>query len=158
MLHSLASQIAFLALCATCVFALLKGGGVERWAAGIIFVSWALSVAVSVFLSRLFSQQIQEFTFLALDAVTALGLLVLALRFAKIWLGVAMLMQSGELSLHGAVMADWGFAYRDYMLLNDALSFGLLLLLAGATATAWFQRIRSRSPRSNDGGGLELSI
>jgi hypothetical protein len=149
MLHSLISQIAFFALFATCAFALGKGGCVERWAAGIIGLSWVLSVGVSAFLSGLFSHQTEEFTFLALDAVTAIGLLVLALRFAKVWLGVAMLMQSGELALHGAVMADWGVEFNLYMLLNNVLSFGLLLLLAGATVTAWSQRAHRRHAPSN---------
>jgi hypothetical protein len=158
MLHSLASQIAFFALSTTCLFAFVKGGVVERRAAGIILLSWLLSVVISVFLKGLFSQHAQEFTFLALDAVTSIGLLCLALRFAKIWLGVAMLMQSGELGLHGAIMADWGFSYQEYMVFNDALSFGLLAVLAGATATAWSQRARDLSPRRNTSPGLEVSV
>ena len=75
-----------------------------------------------------------------MDAVLALGLLLLAFRYAKMWLGVAMLMLSGELALHGAVMGDWGLPFFEYIMLNNFLSFGLVLLLAGATATAWFQR------------------
>ncbi len=75
-----------------------------------------------------------------MDAALAIGFLVVALRFAKMWLGVAMLMQSGELALHGAVMGDWGLPFFEYIMLNNFLSFGLVLLLAGATATAWIQR------------------
>jgi hypothetical protein len=140
MLHSLTSQIAFLTLFASASFAFIKGGAVERWAAAIVCVSWSLSVSFSVLLPGVFSRQIEEFTFLAVDAATAVGLLALALRFASIWLGVAMLMQSAELGLHGAIMADWGLPFRDYMMLNNALSFGLLLLIASATGVAWFNR------------------
>jgi len=150
MLHSLTSQIGFVALLSTCAFAFSKGGYVERWAAGIIGVSWVLSVCISVVPSG-FSHQVQEYTFLALDAATAVGLLVLAMLFAKVWLGVAMLTQSAELALHGAAMADWGVPFNLYMLLNNLVSVCLLLLLIGATATAWAQRVHARPSRPQNG-------
>jgi len=160
MFHSLASQIAFVALFATCGFAFAKGSYVERWAAGFICLSWSLSAAISAIWNGLFPADIQELTFLAVDAATAIGLLILAMRFAKVWLGVAMLMQSVELALHGAAMADWGIKFNLYMLMNNIVSFSLLLLLAGATATAWSQRAQGKqgkTPRPPS-GSLELPI
>jgi hypothetical protein len=72
-----------------------------------------------------------------MDGVLAVGLLALAFRYAKIWLGVAMLMLSGELALHGVAMGDWGVEYRSYILLNNLLSFALIGLLVVATLMAW---------------------
>jgi hypothetical protein len=142
MLHSLESKIAVFALVVACLFAMAKGGRAERWGAALICTSWFSSYAVSFFLSGVFSPQIRELTFLAVDAALAIGLLALAFRFAKVWLGVAMLMLSGELGLNSAAMGDWGFRFRDYIALNNILSFGLLFLLIGATVTAWVQRTR----------------
>ena len=150
MLHSLESKIAVVALIASCVFAFVKGGEAERWGAVFICVSWFSSYIVSFALSSVFSPQARELTFLAVDAALAIGLLAIAFRFAKVWLGVAMLMLSGELGLNGAAMGDWGFRFRDYIALNNVLSFGLLFLLTGATATAWIQRRRRSGKMSQN--------
>ena len=88
-----------------------------------------------------------------MDGALAVGFLAIALRFTKTWLGVAMLMQSGELALHGAVMGDWGLPFLQYIILNNLLSFGLVLLLAGATTTAWIQKARRNKARRARHGG-----
>jgi hypothetical protein len=149
MLHSIISQIGFLWMSAVCLFAFFKGGFVERAAAAVVSLSWALTLALSFVLSGLFSRQVEEFTFLGVDALTAIALLALALRFAKLWLGGAMLMQSAELALHGAVMAEWGLSFRDYMIWNNLLTTGLLLIIAYATAVFWCRRSRRRSAPPN---------
>jgi hypothetical protein len=59
-------------------------------------------------------------------------------------------MQSGELALHGAAMGDWGLPFRDYIQLNNILSFGLVFVLVGATATTWFHKSRKTPPSSPD--------
>jgi hypothetical protein len=145
MLHSLISQIAIIALILACSFAFLKGGVAERWGAVIIAASWFGGDAISLIFGGMFSSQTRELTFLSMDAALAVGLLLLAFRFAKIWLGLAMLMLSGELALHGAAMGDWGFQFRKYIFLNNAISFGLLALLSIATILSW--------RRQNDSSG-----
>jgi hypothetical protein len=140
MILSFTSQIALCLLFAACLFAFAKGGSAERWGAILIGISWLGGDSLSFLLKGVFSIHARELTLLAMDAVLALGLLLLAFRYAKMWLGVAMLMLSGELALHGAVMGDWGLPFLEYIMLNNFLSFGLVLLLAGATATAWIQR------------------
>jgi hypothetical protein len=142
MLHSLISQISIGSLIIACLFAFVKGGLAERYGAVIICMSWFGGYVISFMLKTVFSAQSRELTFLAMDAILALGMLALAFRFAKLWLGFAMLMLSGELALHGAAMGDWGFSFRDYIIFNNILSFGLLVLLIGATIVAWVQRGR----------------
>jgi hypothetical protein len=83
---------------------------------------------------------------LALDGALATGLLALAFRYAKIWLGVAMLMLSGELALHAAAMGDWGVEFRSYLLFNNILSFALIGLLVVATLLAWRRAGASEPP------------
>jgi hypothetical protein len=148
MILSFTSQIALLLLFAACLFAFAKGGPAERWGAILIWISWLGGDGLSFLLKGIFSTHARELTLLAMDAVLALGLLLLAFRYAKLWLGVAMLMLSGELALHGAVMGDWGLPFFEYIMLNNFLSFGLVLLLAGATATAWIQRTHQSRART----------
>jgi hypothetical protein len=143
MAHSLISQIAILALLGTLVFAFAKGGSAERWGAALICISWLGGDAVSFLLRTVFSKQYLELTLLFMDAGLAVGLLILALRFAKMWLGLAMFMQSGELALHGIAIADWGLSFKSYALFNNLISFSLLTTLAVATSIRWFDRSRT---------------
>jgi hypothetical protein len=146
MVHTLLSQAALFALLATSLFALIKAGAAERWGAILICLSWLGGDAVALLFKNILSQQLFELTLLVMDATLALGFLALALRFAKMWLGVAMLMQSCELALHGAAMADWGLEFQRYLAFNNLVSFGLLFLLAVATGIAWRQRVRNGRP------------
>ena len=140
MLHSLESKLAILALLLACAYALLKGDAAERWGALLISISWIGADLLSLVLRGLTAPGQRELTYLVMDAALAAGMLGLAFRYAKIWLGVAMLMLSGELALHGAAMGDWGFAFENYIVFNNALSFALLALLIVATTLAWTRR------------------
>jgi len=147
MVHSFESQIAIVALVLACVFAFLKGGDAERLASVLVALSWLGCDLIAFLLKDRVSQEARELTLLAMDGVLAVGLLALAFRYAKIWLGVAMLMLSGELALHGVAMGDWGVEYRSYILLNNLLSFALIGLLVVATLMAW-RRGGARGPPS----------
>ncbi len=157
MVLSFTSQIALCMLLAACVFAFVRGGAPERWGAVLICISWLGGDLLSFLLKDIFSPHARELTLLGMDAILALGLLGLAFLFAQVWLGVAMLMLSGELALHGAEMGDWGLSFKEYIILNNALSFGLLILLAGATGSAWFHRTH-KSISATDGSALRLDM
>jgi len=100
MVHSFISQFALCILLVTSAFAFFKASVAERLGAILVCASWLGADAVSFFLKNLLSQQNLETTLLVMDGALALGFLALALRFTKVWLGTAMLMQSGELALH----------------------------------------------------------
>ena len=144
MVHSFISQFALCVLILTSAFAFFKAGVAERLGAILVCTSWLGGDAVSFFLKDLLSQQSLETTLLVMDGALALGFLALALRFTKMWLGTAMLMQSGELALHGAAMADWGLSFKTYLIFNNLLSFGLILLLICATVIEWLHRRHAR--------------
>ncbi len=127
-----------------CIFALLKGELAERLGGLLIFLSWAAEYMLSLFFSHFFTHHDQELVLLVTDAALAISLLVLAFRFAKLWLGLAMLMLSGELALHGAAMGAWDLTFQSYIYINNALSYGLVLLLVFATAMAWARRADAR--------------
>jgi len=153
MINSLICLVGILALIGTAAFAYLKGDTAERWGAALICISWFAGDDVSLLFGNMFPRIAQELTLLAMDVALAFGFLLLALRFAKVWLGVAMLMQSAELALHGAVMADWGIPYRQYIIFNNLVSVGILLLLIAATTTVWMRRARGPHVRSQAVGG-----
>ena len=104
---------------------------------------------LSLFFSGFFTHHDEELILLVTDAALAIGLLVLAFRFAKLWLGLAMLMLSGELALHGAAMGAWDLRFQSYIYINNGLSYGLLLLLVFATAMAWARRVDARGKDRN---------
>ncbi|WP_223393122.1 hypothetical protein [Caulobacter segnis] len=70
--------------------------------------------------------------YLALDGLLALGLLLLALRHATRWLGVAVLLQAVQFSLHAYYIVV-GRRYDGlYVLVNNLVTMGVLIcVLAG---------------------------
>jgi predicted ABC-type exoprotein transport system permease subunit len=142
MVHSLIGQLAFAVMLVVCGFALRFGSSAERYGAVAVCASWLGGMAVTLVFGRTMSPLALEYTFLAFDCLLAVGLLLLALKFTKVWLGVAMLLQSAELALHGAEMADFGLTFRTYMTFNNTVSWLLLLLLASATLTVVLQHRR----------------
>jgi hypothetical protein len=137
MLHSIYSQIAVVAMLAICALTLFRGGPAEVWGAAAIFLTWVSGDVVALLVTHRSYDPVVEMVYLTFDCTLALSFLVLSLRFAKVWLGVAMLVQSAELALHGAEMADLGLSYRSYMIGNNIVSFLLLALLLGATLSNW---------------------
>lgn len=125
-----------------CGLALLKGGVSERWTAAVLLGNQ--TVESSAYLLLRLSHDAVPILTLVLDGVVALALLVLAMKFVKIWLGIAMLLQSVLLGLHGAVMADFGLPYSTYSIANNVTLTVLLVLLLGATLIAWRERGRDR--------------
>ena len=119
---------------AICALAWAKGGPSERAGAAVVAAAWiAALVAVS-------ANMIGPSMMMGLDAVTAAAFLILALRYSSLWLGLAMLLQAGELSLHAAFLAGDGSGNRDYIIRVNLVSTALLALLLGAVLFAWGKR------------------
>src|SRR4029453_5037705 len=79
-----------------CGLALWKGSIAERIGAAIISADMVLWMGGSSFLPRAYEKLIV----LMADAVTALGLLAVALRYTSPWLGGAMLLYAVQFTLH----------------------------------------------------------
>ena len=79
-----------------CLLALLKGQASERLGAWCILTNLLVTILATMFLSA----EMRPVGQLVIDAATALGLLVVVLRYGSLWLGGAMLLYAGQFTLH----------------------------------------------------------
>jgi hypothetical protein len=112
-----------------CLFAFWKGERAERIAGGLILANLALSVAGDFVFGRA-----MPLVQLVGDGVTALGLLALALRYASLWLGGAMLLYAVQFSLHSFYFVTNRPVDVLLAVINYFDFMGVLLCLAVGTA------------------------
>ncbi|MFY8142426.1 MAG: hypothetical protein ACOVMT_00905 [Caulobacter sp.] len=120
--------INWLLVAAACIGAWRWGERPERGGALLtvaIFAGFALA-------SLMPDKEAVRGIYLVLDGLFALGLLLLALRHATRWLGIAVLLQGVQFSLHAYyLVADKNYD-NFYILVNNLVTFGVLTsLLAG---------------------------
>jgi riboflavin transporter FmnP len=143
--------LGYVLLVFTFAFALWKGGVAERiggsmnLAAGILVLS----------LHWLIGADAQPIAELVVDAALAAGFLFLAIRFASLWLGVAMLLQAVQFSLHAYYMVteiphDWNYAR-----INNVDTTGINLMIIAGTVIAL--RKRARDQREADRKAAEAA-
>lgn len=120
-------------LAAVCFGAWRWGGRPERSGAALVL---AIFVAV-VLAGLLHGGELIQGVYLALDGLLALGLLLLALRHATRWLGVAVLLQGVQFSLHAYYLVEAKRYDNFYILVNNLVSFGVLLCILAGTVLAW---------------------
>ena len=142
------TQISLIVLVTTCLFTWIKGGPPERLGAVMVVVSWlgtdfaraatGLTIPTSVmFLS---------------DLLLSLGFLYVSVRYSSLWLGLAMLFESFCFALHALQLGDndaprW-HGMIIYLLLNNILSYLVLLTLAGGTLATMHKRALARRARA----------
>jgi hypothetical protein len=140
MFGTLFSQLGIVILVATFAFALWKGDAAERLGGGMNLAAGLFAM----FLHPLLNSDVQPIALLVVDAALAAGFLFLAIRFASLWLGVAMLLQAVQFSLHAYYMVgdlthDWNYAR-----INNLDTLGILICIVGGTAVSWRRRVRKR--------------
>ena len=125
----------------TCLLAWCLGEGAERRGA----VLW-LAMSLIIALVALFPDKaMQRSSYLLIDGLFGAGLLVLALRYATAWLGVAVLLQAAQFSLHAYYLVA-GKPYNDlYATVNNLVSLGVLVSLLVGTVLAWYRRRRAQA-------------
>src|SRR5579871_2897840 len=101
MFHSVLPVLVILTTALTAVLALWKGDAAARIAGTINFIN---AVALPSFRMLLMQPQSGEILQLAGDLFWAIGLLMLVIRYASPWLGVTMLLQAVQFSLHAYYM------------------------------------------------------
>jgi len=101
MFHSVLPVLVILTTALTAVLALWKGDAAARIAGTINFIN---AVALPSFRMLLMQPQSGEILQLAGDLFWAIGLLMLVVRYASPWLGVTMLLQAVQFSLHAYYM------------------------------------------------------
>ena len=129
-----------LAFClGSCVFALLKGGTPERIGALIILANLIATAANENLLQ---DQRI----LLTIDAVTAVALLPLTLRYASVWLGVVMLLYGLQFGLHAFYFVLERPKDALHVAINNSNFCAILRSLGFGTVQAWRKRGRLRTP------------
>lgn len=129
----------WIAILALAVFAWAKGGKAERLAALAVVIG---SVGVSV-IHMLLPPAIQPVVLLVDDAALAVVFLLLAMRFVSAWLGVAMLLQAVQFSLHAYyLVADKGHDNL-YKMVNNINTIGVMLCILFGTILAWRRKARA---------------
>jgi hypothetical protein len=129
MLKTLLSQISILLLVAVIAFAWLRGGKAERYAGLFIGLTWLGALAGQA----LTGQQIPARVIMLADWVLATSLLVLALRYHRNWLGLALIVQGLSMVLHALYFQVPGDHPHFYLMGINGLSYLLLALLTVAT-------------------------
>jgi hypothetical protein len=128
-----------LILVAVCVFALWKGGPAERMGATVIVV---LSIAER--LAHALPQPWWPIISLCGDALTALGLLVVALRYASFWLGGVMLLYAAQFTLHSFYLVTGRSSDTPmHIVISDINFAAILVCLTAGTLMAWRSRLIS---------------
>ncbi|PIB93828.1 hypothetical protein [Caulobacter sp. FWC2] len=128
--------IGWLLITSVCFAAWRWGEQAERLGGMLVFgvsVSFALA-------DQLPSRELTRGAYLLLDGALALGLLVLALRFARAWVGVAVLLQAVQFSLHAYYLVAGKRYDNFYAMVNNLVSLGVLLSLAAGTVLVWTRR------------------
>ena len=133
------------------IFALAfaKGGAAERFGAALMIGDWLLSLAAVACLSRVVDgvPTVPVTTILLLDFMFAVGLLGLALRYGRLWLGTAMILQSLMLAMHAMALSEDAPGFMLYLASLNIVTCLLLLSLLVGVATAWRTRAIGRRVR-----------
>ena len=143
MFHSFYSQLSIVALVLCCGFAIWKGGLAERAGAVMSLAMWIVTLIASAETQS----YLPATAFLISDGVLAIGLLVLAIRYSSLWMGVAMLLQALSLSFHAAYFAaDQAEISKKvlhfYVLGKNLSSLAMLLVIVIGTLVSWRKRAR----------------
>jgi hypothetical protein len=114
----------------------------------MILVTWLGAVVIQAVAKA----YILPILFLISDAVLAMGLLLLAVRYSSWWMGAAMLLQATGLSLHAAYFAAEKSDLNRHVLWlyvagKNGASFAMLLVILAAGLAAWRRRARRASPK-----------
>jgi hypothetical protein len=118
-------------------FALWKGDGAAR-IAGVVSALNSLTLPVAL---TFFQQGIGEVLELTIDFVWAIGLLLLVVRYAYRWLGVTMLLQAVQFSLHAYYLVMGLKPDRLHAWVNNLDTVGISLSIFVGTLLAWRRRI-----------------
>ena len=140
--------ILWLAVTATFVFAIWKGGVAERYAATLVVVGALFAFAIG----RLLDDEWRTLALLGAEFLLAMGFLVLAVRFASLWLGGAMLLQAVQFSLHAWYMLGERKPDMFHVLVNNLDTAGILLCIIFGTMTAMRRRGEAERQAASSAG------
>jgi len=133
MYTSLEPIIGWLVLLGTCLYAWFKGAAPERIGAALLLLGTIAALLFQVTLS----DTARVTPTLIGEGLLALGFLILAIRYASLWLGGAMILQGIQFSLHAFYIVmerhhDWLFAA-----VTNLVTFGIIICIVLGTTLTW---------------------
>jgi len=131
---------------ATTAAAWWKGGWPERIGASL---NLAITLAVVVLQATVRHEGLGPWL-LGADAALGVGFLILAVRYASLWLGVAMLLQAGQFSLHAFYDVTARPIDRLFIVVNNVVSWSVLLCILAGVAASWIQSARAARTQDLD--------
>ena len=129
------------AIIAVAAFAWIKGGTPER-------IGATLNLLGSVLFSGLQTIMVPEalaLSLLVLDGLFGVAFLILAVRYASLWLGAAMLLQAAQFSLHAFYYVTAKPVDRLFAIVNNLVSWGILLSIVVGVIGHWLN-VRRQAP------------
>lgn len=138
MYQTIASQGVLGLVLLSVAFAWWKGGPTER--VGALF-NGVICLGVTLF-QALTHQAFDTLPILIADGLLAVGFLVLAIRYASLWLGAAMILQAVGFSMHSLLLMGLVKPGYDYYFVMNLMSLGVLLAIIVGTVNAWRRRVR----------------
>jgi len=136
--ESLPTQIGWLFTLVVAGLAWWRGGHPERLGASLMVIA---GVAVPI-AHHLLPTSKASVALLMIDAAMAAGFLGLAIRYASLWLGAAMLLQAMQFSLHAFYIVIEKAHDRLYSIINNLDTIGVILCVLVGTLIAWRRRNR----------------
>lgn len=137
MFRQVVSQTVLIVTFATVAFAWWKGGRPER--IGSLFNA-ICSIGAVVF-QAVSHKAFGTVPILIADGLLATGFLILAIRYASLWLAAAMVLQAASFLIHAFLLMDLlgGDLYYYYAAMNILGALVMLVILLG-TVGAWYRR------------------
>lgn len=141
MFQSFYTQYSLLtAIAVVAAFAVWRGGWPERVGAGVNLIIAIIFELAQQWLSGPGFATVA----LAIDGVLALSFLALAVRFAKTWLGIALLLQAIQFALHAYYYVVERQVDTLFAVVNNLVSWGLIGCILGGVVAHWIHETRRR--------------
>ena len=132
----------------SCLLALWKGSGAERWGAAL----FAASVLGTLAFEMITGQNTPVTAEMFLDTAVAVGFLVLAIRYNNLWLGAAMMVKGIQLAVHATRLTDGEDTklggINIYALSLDLIAMVICSILAAGTLATIRRRKRQRQAQA----------
>ncbi len=124
---------------AVCLAALWKGEASERLGAWCILANLLITILATTFLGP----EIRAVGQLVIDAATAVGLLIVVLRYGSLWLGGAMILYAAQFTLHSFYFVTGRAPDNLHAAANNLDFLGVIVCLAAGTGISIRRRAAS---------------
>ncbi len=130
---SFTTQAIWITMLFICALAQWKGDAPERLGSAFAIAGAIISIPIHIFAPK----DVAPLLLLGADALLAAGFLLLAIRYASLWLGAAMIFQAGQFALHAIYTAGELAHDRTYSVINNLVTFAIFAVILVATLTRW---------------------